>query len=311
MSEEDPKAPTQPAEDTAITVDPSEIGSVMTAVRKGADDEIEMALSAHINALAVKHGVQDYKILFLFDEHDEISNWHANRIYSAANNGEQKNIFLLIQSSGGSIEPAYLISKTCARLAKEKFVVGVPRKAKSAATLISLGAHEIHMGLMSELGPIDPQFGGFPALAMQNALRLLADLSCKFPGSSEMLGRFLSEKLDLRILGYFDRINESAVQYAERLLEGKPLPSNQTPKTLSDHFVNHYKNHGFVIDADEAEKLLGDKIVRQNTAEYRFANEVHESLDLLKFFIDFVAKKEFEYVGDVQTGLSLRKKKSK
>lgn len=293
-------------------VDSANVTSVMAVVRKdGGDDAISKALSAHVAALASKHGVQDYKILFLFDDNDEISHWHANRVYSAASSGQKKDILLVVQSRGGRIEPAYLISKTCARLAKKRFIVAVPRKAKSAATLISLGAHEIHMGLMSELGPIDPQIGGFPALGMQNALSLLADLSCKYPGSSEMIGKYLSEKLDLRLLGYFERISESAIQYAERLLDGKKIAEGQTARALANHFVNHYKDHGFVIDADEATKLLGGEVIKQNTNEYRFANDVHESLDILQFFIRMVAEKDFDYVGALDGGLVLRKKKVK
>jgi hypothetical protein len=282
------------------TVDATRIDSVLRHVRKELDSAaLAKAVADHITALANKHNVGSYKILMLFDDRDEISEWHANRLYSAASSGETKNILLLIHSSGGSIEPAYLISKTCMKHSAAKFVVAVPRKAKSAATLIALGAHEIHMGLMSELGPIDPQIGGFPALGMQNALSLLADLSCKFPGSSEMLGRYLSEKLDLRILGYFERISESAVQYAERLLDGKSPPPGATAKSLANHFVNHYKDHGFVIDVDEAQKLLGESIVKQQSPEYRFANEVHESLDFLGFVLEKRTKNRFDYVGGV------------
>jgi hypothetical protein len=216
---------------------------------------------------------------------------------------------LIIHSRGGHVEPAYLISKTCKRLSKNKFIVAVPRKAKSAATLVALGADEIHMGLMSELGPIDPQIQGLPALGMQNALSLLADLSCKYPGGSDMLGKYLSEKLDLNVLGYFTRVTQSATQYAERLLDGKSFPNAKTPKDLGDHFVNHYKDHSFVIDADEAEKLLGAKIVQQNSEEYRFANAVYESLDLIQFVIGVYIKKEFDYVGSLGSGLHLRDKK--
>jgi ClpP class serine protease len=38
-----------------------------------------------------------------------------------------------------------------------RLVVVVPDQAKSAATLIALGADEILMGPASDLGPIDPQ----------------------------------------------------------------------------------------------------------------------------------------------------------
>lgn len=301
----------KPATAAEIEEDWSHTGSVIIALRKNPDeDQVKGMISKHVHALAKKHGVSNYHILLLLDERDQISTWHADRIYQGANEaGAKKNIFLLIYSRGGSVEPAYLISKTCKRLSKDKFIVGVPRKAKSAATLISLGADEIHMGLMSELGPIDPQFGGLPALGMQNALAILADLSCQYPGASEMIGKYLSEKLDLSVLGYFNRVTQSAAQYAERLLDGRTLVDGATPSGLGDHFVNHYKDHSFVIDADEAEKLLGPNVVKQATKEYEFANEVYESLNLIEYITKHVLGKQFEYVGSIDSGLFFRELK--
>lgn len=285
-------------------------GLVKLFRRDATDDELKSGIAKHISLLSEKHKVSKYKILLLYDISSDIADWHSNRIYEAASTAaKDHDILLILYSGGGRIEPAYLISKTCKRLSKNKFIVSVPRKAKSAATLLALGADEIHMGLMSELGPIDPQIGGFPALGMQNALNLLADLSCKYPGCSEMMGKYLAEKLDLRVLGYFERVSESAVQYAERLLSGKPIPDGQTPNSLADHFVNHYKDHGFVIDADEATNLLGEGIIKQKTKEYAFANEVYTSLDFLRFGFDYIRKQEFDYVGTVSDGLMIRRKK--
>lgn len=264
------------------------------------EEAFKTSLTAHIKSLADKYKINNYTILFLHDGTDEISAWHANRIYKAAAAGNKKKpILLLIYSRGGSIEPAYLISKTCKKLSNDKFAVAIPRKAKSAATLISLGADEIHMGLMSELGPIDPQIGGYPALGIKNALEILSELSCKHPGASQMIGEYLNKKLDLRILGYFERINESAMQYAERLLQGKPIPSSTSAKKLADHFVNHYKDHSFVIDYDEAHSLLGGNLVKQETIEYAFANAVYESLDLFKILMGISGEKSFDYVGGI------------
>ena len=276
------------------------------------DEDLKAGIIKHVLLLAEKYSVAHYKLLLLYDDISDISGWHSNRIYDGATSGSSdRDILLVIYSSGGRIEPAYLISKTCKRLAKNRFIVAVPRKAKSAATLLALGADEIHMGFMSELGPIDPQIGGFPALSMHNALKLLADLSCKYPGSSEMLGNYLAQKLDLRVLGYFERVGESAVQYGERLLLGKELPEGKTPNSLANHFVNHYKDHGFVIDADEATALLGTGIVKQKTNEYYFANALFSSLDLLKFLLEWKRKQEFDYVGSVEEGLTIRKKKER
>src|SRR5262249_5597700 len=98
-----------------------------------------------------------FNVLVLFHFKEPIEDEHANLIYQALKDfKEHKDILLLIESGGGRIEPAYLIRKRCKTLKANKFVVAIAPKAKSAATLIALGDDEIHMGLMSELGPIDP-----------------------------------------------------------------------------------------------------------------------------------------------------------
>lgn len=299
-----------PTKAVPAKIDYSEPGSLLQHIQSNNCDveALKNGLSEHIKILATKFGVDTYEILVLIDEEDDISSWHSNRLYRAISGKKDKDILLIILSRGGRIEPAYLISKTCKRLSKDKFVISVPRKAKSAATLIALGADEIHMGLMSELGPIDPQVNGYPALGMKNALALLAELSCKHPEASEMLAQYLINKLDLHTLGYFERISESAMQYAERLLSNKKLPKDTTPQKLANHFVNHYKDHGFVIDADETLDLLGKDIVKQNTPEYDFANKVYEAFDLVKFFLSVMAKKEFYWVGGLSDSVYIRDK---
>ena len=81
--------------------------------------------------------------------------------------GDTDNISLLIQSGGGVGTVAEKIVEMIRHYCKEKtFTVVVPNVAKSAATMIALGADEIIMGVTSELGPIDPQMqiiqGGVP-----------------------------------------------------------------------------------------------------------------------------------------------------
>lgn len=71
--------------------------------------------------------------------------------------GDFTDLDLMIHSPGGNGVVAEKIVEMCRRSCKGKFRVIVPNMAKSAATLISLGADEIVMGYCSELGPIDPQ----------------------------------------------------------------------------------------------------------------------------------------------------------
>lgn len=71
--------------------------------------------------------------------------------------GTVDNLDLMLHSPGGSGLIAEKIVEMCREHTKKEFRVIVPNMAKSAATLISLGADEIVMGYCSELGPIDPQ----------------------------------------------------------------------------------------------------------------------------------------------------------
>lgn len=288
-----------------LAIDKSGVGYVLASIDEQFDqDRFKSAASEHLVALAKKHKVDGYTVIYLLDAEDSLSSWHTNRVYKAASAAKrERDILLIVHSLGGSIEAGYFIGKTGKRLAKSKFAVAVPRKAKSAATLLALGADEIHMGLLSELGPIDPQIGGFPAQGLKNAIEILSEMSARHPGSSLMFAEYLNKKLDLRTLGLFERINESAIQYAERLIADKPLPQPRTAKSLSDHLVNHYKDHSFVIDHDEAHQLLGAGIVKQDTAEYAFANEVYESFDLIRFVLGMRANKDLDLVGTEVGGL--------
>jgi len=258
---------------------------------------ISAGFDAFISTALLKHGLTNFRLLFLYDEKDDISNFHSDVLYEAASSfGGKNDILLILQSSGGQVEPAYMISKALKRLAKIKFVVAIPRRAKSAATLIALGADEIHMGLLSQLGPVDPQIGRYPALALSNALDVLADLAKRYPEAAPMFSDYLTKTLSLKDLGYFKRINESAVQYAERLLSGKKLGDGHDANSLAKHFVHHYQDHAFAIDLDEARRLLGNVMVKDDTAEYRCANEIAKAFNWLRIALA-VHKKRYWCVG--------------
>jgi len=67
-------------------------------------------------------------------------------------------LVLILNSPGGDPLAAERIVHICRSYSKDsEYIVIVPKMAKSAATMISLGATEIWMSKTSELGPIDPQ----------------------------------------------------------------------------------------------------------------------------------------------------------
>ncbi len=68
-----------------------------------------------------------------------------------------RNLDLVIHTFGGAGETAEKIVEMCRCHCDGEFRVIVPNMAKSAGTLIALGADKIVLGYCSELGPIDPQ----------------------------------------------------------------------------------------------------------------------------------------------------------
>jgi hypothetical protein len=68
-----------------------------------------------------------------------------------------EDLHLLLYTQGGDGETAVRLARSAQSRCRE-FTVIVPDIAKSAGTILALGAHHIVMGPVSDLGPIDPQF---------------------------------------------------------------------------------------------------------------------------------------------------------
>lgn len=254
----------------------SKMADIVALIKTGDDDKIGKEVGEHVKKMVSdSECCKDFNCVFLFDNINSMDRVHAEKIYLEIDGfQEKKDVILFLRSLGGKVEPAYLISKLCNRYKKSKFIVSIPAEAKSAATLLSLGADEIHMGPMSELGPIDPQVDGLPLLSVPNALEKIASIVEKYPASAPMFSSYLKDNLKIGILGYYDRIAESASQYAQRLLKGKSNDSTRSVEELASHFTNHYKDHRFVIDVEESKELLGGKIVKDNTDIYKIGSKI-------------------------------------
>lgn len=75
----------------------------------------------------------------------------------------KKDLVLILHSNGGYSLSAERIIEVCRnycvqRNDESKFYVMIPKKAKSAATIVALGSDKIYLRDTAELGPVDPQF---------------------------------------------------------------------------------------------------------------------------------------------------------
>ncbi len=276
--------------------------------------ERDELISRYLSQTLDQHAIaKEYNTLILHDDIRMVKA-DADKIYSAAakQSASDAPLLLILFSSGGDIGSAYLISKLCRESTTKKFVVVVPRQAKSAATLICCGADEIHMGSLSELGPIDPQINNLPALGLKNAVEHIADLISSHPHASEMFAKYLHLSLQPISLGYHERVAESAVQYAEKLLHARqtnPKAPANTPKRIAHELVYSYKDHGFVIDKTEAIRIFGADTIHTNTPEYTLGNHIYESLKTIAEFTDYFGHR-FYFIGSCDSQPQFLKKPS-
>jgi hypothetical protein len=306
-----------------LAADPTQAGIAPTAqpalpvwpifLKTAKPQDTKGRFAAEVAVILEEEGLKGYCCLGLLEPDDSINTADLDAIFSALsseNAQHDKDVLLFLLCRGGSIEPAYQISKICKAFAKKRFIVAVPRQAKSAATLVALGADEIHMGPLGQLGPIDPQLGGLPALGVSQALQTIACVAEQHPGSAEMLARYLQLALTVEQIGYCDRISESAVQYAVRLLSTKPrLAPNAS--FIAKELVHEYKDHGFVIDIEEARMHLGSEWIKSDTAEIRAAERIYSLFESVNLHLEIGQSKRIFVMGSVANTSSVRIVKSR
>ncbi len=207
--------------------------------------------------------------------------------------GKQKKLDLFLLSPGGYVDPAFKMAKLCRDFSEEKFSVIIPYYAKSAATLLSLGADELVMGHPSEIGPIDPRirvkdnYGrevDVSATAIKDALKVIEELSGESPEKS-LKYMPLIEKINLDTLGEYERALKASKQYARTLLETSNLLKDKSKaEEVADSLATGYYSHGYAIYADEARDKLGFNIVFiENEDEWK---PIWQLYNLYEAFID-------------------------
>ena len=95
------------------------------------------------------------RLVVLVDEiFPEIVTIFEELIYDA---NPLEDLHLLLDTPGGDGETAVRLVRSAQARCRELTVI-VPNEAKSAGTILLMGAHRIVLGPTSDLGPVDPQF---------------------------------------------------------------------------------------------------------------------------------------------------------
>jgi hypothetical protein len=193
---------------------------------------------------------------------------------------------VLLQTPGGDIDAAFRFTKLLRHSARKVNII-VPLYAKSAGTLMCLGADKLLLTYLSELGPLDTQIpevqdgdspeyhsalNGFKALeqVQQHTLETL-DIATKLILSrsglkiseaihlaTEFAGQTsgtLYTQLSPQKIGEYARALEIGEQYGIIILTRFMGWSKNKAEIVVKTLVKQYPSHGFVIDLDELKKL--------------------------------------------------------
>lgn len=199
--------------------------------------------------------------------------------------GDVRCIDLLIHSPGGFGEVAEKIVQMCRSCCEDSFRVIVPNYAKSAATMIALGADVIVMGDRSELGPIDPQhevaIGGVSqSISGQSFIQAFDDAQDQIKkliadGESPvgMLQSLTTSTMELAFIEHCRRGVEFSRDVARRFLREYQIPAMLQARKQTRHpntirakarraaenllSANTRFSHGRLIGAEEARDEVG------------------------------------------------------
>lgn len=177
-----------------------------------------------------------------------------------------KGLALIISTPGGDGLAAERIANICRTYSGTgDFWAIVPGKAKSAGTIVTMGASKIYMAGASELGPVDPQIfrtengvtKAFSADALVASYEALMDEASKTQGPLEPYLLQL-QKHDHREIIQFRTLTDLAKSIAVKLLKSgmmNGLENDQISKNI-DIFLNPKAgtlSHGRAIYDHEAE----------------------------------------------------------
>lgn len=215
-----------------------------------------------------------------------------------------KKIALLIDSCGGQARAAYEIAALFRRHCGG-FTAVVPRMAKSAATLLTLGADNIILGEYGELGPLDVQvfdlerqeklsgldevhslerLNAFAMTALDKVMVLFVNRTgMKAKTLLPHVTRFVADltsplfqRIDVVHYTQMSRALKEGEEYARRLLRCRL--GEDVSNAIARKLVENYPEHGFIIDTEEVERL-GLRPSKPTSDQLRIMNEIAEQLN--------------------------------
>lgn len=184
---------------------------------------------------------------------DELDAFDLVRLLETVEPGTR--VTLLLDSPGGDVDAAekmiHVLREACTPPVGDTSALDVivPNSAKSAATLIAIGADRILMSDSSELGPIDPQLqvsggGSVPVFALIRAYEEAEQRCIRHPNNSAFAAEL--SKFNAILVAEMRQAVERARMCADRLLKRQGANYTAVSAALMD--IDRFPSHGQMID---------------------------------------------------------------
>lgn len=194
-----------------------------------------------------------------------------------------KGLDLILHTPGGGIAATESIVYYLKKLFGNDIRVFVPQTAMSAGTMIALSAKQIVMGKQSNLGPIDPQFGGMSCAGIIEEFDEAIKDVTNNPDAAKVWGPIIGKYHPTFIGDCKKAIDWSDTIVKQWLIENmfenysdKKERATKVLDTLSSH--NKTFSHSRHIHMDEL-KALGLEIVELEGLDDRSINDCKDLQD--------------------------------
>jgi hypothetical protein len=174
-----------------------------------------------------------------------------------------KPLHVLLASPGGDGETAIRMVRTMQSRCRELTIL-VPDMAKSAATLLCLGAHKIIMGPAGDLGPVDPQLqlpGGRSLASAKEIVAAIDEAEDRIRNNPDSFPLFASLLSDLNMLmveqarsalGRTEALVREALQACPGRTDGDV---DNLAAALKAPLIDDPQSHSAVISCDAASRF--------------------------------------------------------
>ncbi|HSI64678.1 MAG TPA: ATP-dependent Clp protease proteolytic subunit [Candidatus Saccharimonadia bacterium] len=177
--------------------------------------------------------------------------------------GPQKKLYLFIKSNGGNGQAALRIVNLL-RQHTDRITALVPLECASAATMMALGADEIHMGPLAYLTAVDTSLthalspvdrNNYAVSVSQDELNRVLRLwreSAQANDSNPY--KNLYEHVHPLVFGAIDRASSLSIKICEEILSYH-LKDSKERERISKHLNSAYPSHGYPILLKEAQRV--------------------------------------------------------